>query len=142
VSSFVLMDPYWTLRTGSVPFWMTFNMGPSYRALERYLGAAQPFDEVHLMLFQHGVDAVDHPSGDEWERLLRSTGARWSTLGLHLDEHPLDFGHFARYDDALREHVAARFPLPAPLALDEFREFVHERGERGEVEIHDRQPAV
>lgn len=141
VTSFVLSDPYWVLRTGSVPFWMTFNMGPSFRALERYLRESEPYDEIHLMLFQHGVDAVDHPSGAEWGELLRSTGARTTTLGLRLDEHPLDFGHFARYDDALRRHVRARFPMPAPLTLDEVHEFLRDRPGRYRVTLDDHEPS-
>lgn len=56
VSSFVLLEPYWTLRTGSVPFWMTFNVEPSADALDAYLRDRERFDEIYLMLFQHGVD--------------------------------------------------------------------------------------
>src|SRR5438876_5656222 len=29
VESFIVMEPYWTIRTGSIPFWMVFNMAPS-----------------------------------------------------------------------------------------------------------------
>jgi hypothetical protein len=32
VESFILMEPWWALRTGSVPFWMVFNMEPSAQA--------------------------------------------------------------------------------------------------------------
>jgi hypothetical protein len=28
VEPFILIKPWWALRTGSVPFWMTFNTGP------------------------------------------------------------------------------------------------------------------
>jgi hypothetical protein len=42
VSSFVINDPYWTLRTGSVPYWMVFNMQPSLEALNRYLDDRPP----------------------------------------------------------------------------------------------------
>jgi hypothetical protein len=33
VESFVLLDPYWALRTGAVPFWMVFNVEPSAAGL-------------------------------------------------------------------------------------------------------------
>jgi hypothetical protein len=29
VESFILIEPWWALRTGSVAFWMVFNMEPS-----------------------------------------------------------------------------------------------------------------
>lgn len=45
VDSFILMEPYWTVRTGSVPFWMVFNKEPSLHALESYL-KNQSFDEM------------------------------------------------------------------------------------------------
>ena len=28
IESFILLEPYWALRTGSVPFWTKFNMEP------------------------------------------------------------------------------------------------------------------
>jgi hypothetical protein len=140
VSSFVLAEPYWTARTGSVPYWMTFNMGPSYRALEHYLDEAEPFDEIHLMLFQHGVDAVDFPPGDDWKRLLDKARRRGTTLGVRLDEHPLDFSHFAKYDDAIQAATPARYPLTAPLTLGDLREFLRERGDRYAVEFTDLTP--
>jgi hypothetical protein len=39
MANFILMEPYWTLRTGSVPFWTAFNAQPSAENLERYLKA-------------------------------------------------------------------------------------------------------
>ena len=39
VESFIVMEPFWTIRTGSVPFWMVFNKLPSAEALEQYLDA-------------------------------------------------------------------------------------------------------
>jgi hypothetical protein len=37
VSSFILLEPYWTIRTGSVPYWMVFNKEPSATDVESYL---------------------------------------------------------------------------------------------------------
>ena len=34
VDSFILMEPYWTTHTRSVPFWMVFNTEGSFQALE------------------------------------------------------------------------------------------------------------
>jgi hypothetical protein len=51
VESFIVMEPYGSVRTGSVPFWMVFNKQPSAQALETYLDASDPFDEIYMMLF-------------------------------------------------------------------------------------------
>jgi hypothetical protein len=50
VDSFILMDPWWTLRLGAVPFWVKFNTEGSAAALERHLDDAEPYDEIRLML--------------------------------------------------------------------------------------------
>jgi hypothetical protein len=135
VSSFVVMEPHSTLRTGSVPFWMKFNMQPSLEALDRYLDGVEPYDEIFLMLFQHGVEAAGLPSVDEWRRVLGRARTRGETLGATLDEFPLDFAQYARYDDAITSKIAARHPLPAPLTLDEVEEFLDRHGDRYELRL-------
>jgi len=47
VESFALMAPRWALRSGSVPFWLTFNTEPSAACLERYLDQAEPYRHPH-----------------------------------------------------------------------------------------------
>jgi hypothetical protein len=37
VESFIVMEPYWAIRGGLVPFWMVFNKQPSAQALAAYL---------------------------------------------------------------------------------------------------------
>jgi hypothetical protein len=130
VSSFVAMEPHWTLRTGSVPFWMTFNMEPSLRALEAYLRKSPTYDDVHLMLFQHGVEAAGLPTREQWQEVLGLAGRRGTTLGVDLDEHPMDFAHYAQYDDEIRRQIPARYPMPAPLRLDDLDRFLDEHGDR------------
>lgn len=136
LSSFVVMDPHSMLRTGSVPYWMTFNMQPSLDAAHTYLDHAEPYDEIHLMLFQHGVEAVGLPTKQQWRDLVARAERRGTTLGLDLDAYPLDFPHFARYDEAIREHIPSRHQLGAPLTLREFEEFLDEHGDRYAVEWH------
>jgi hypothetical protein len=58
LESFMLLEPWWTLRTGSVPFWMKFNSNFSAAAIERYLDEAAPYDDVHVMLFAHGSEGI------------------------------------------------------------------------------------
>lgn len=130
VESFLMVEPHWTLRTESVPYWMKFNMQPSLEALERYLSSTDPYDEIHLTLFQHGVDCVGLPPIDDWNRLIthhaRKKGA---FLGFDPDLYPRDFGALAGYQDAIQEDITARYPLPGPVSLDQFSRFVAERGE-------------
>src|SRR5205085_10170615 len=72
VESFVVLEPYWALRHGAVPFWMVFNTEPSAAALEHYLdGVNPPYDELDLMLFSHGVESVGLAPIERWRAILR-----------------------------------------------------------------------
>jgi hypothetical protein len=138
VQSFIALDPYWTLRTGSVPFWMRFNMEPSLEHVRDYLRDREPFDDIHLALFQHGVEAVGIPDGQRWRtEVLDQARRHGATLGADLDRFPADLAHYGRYHRRLRK-LAPRYPLPAPLSVDTFLEEAERlgRAEDGvEVEV-------
>jgi hypothetical protein len=82
VESVFIMEPYWILRTGSVPFWMKFNMEASLDYVHQYLDSTDPYDEIYLTLFQHGVDAVGLPSIDEWRTVFERARTR-AALARH-----------------------------------------------------------
>jgi hypothetical protein len=132
VSSFVVMDPWWTLRTGSVPYWLKFNTEPSADAIERYLDGADPYDEIHLMLFSHGVDAVGVVPKQRWQAILDRAKVSGRFAGVDPDEFPGDFAVFARYDRGIRA-IRARYPMPGPLPMERLERFVEERGDGYEV---------
>jgi hypothetical protein len=137
ITSFVVNMPYWTLRTGSVPFWMKFNMEPSAEAIERYLDASDPYDEIYLSLFQHGVEAVGLPPKERWQAILDRARVKGRTLGAELDEYPLDYPHFAKYEEALQAETPARYPIPAPLTLRDVERFLEEHPDRYAVELQE-----
>lgn len=125
VDSFVLMDPLLTLRTGSVPYWMTFNVEPDARRLEAYLNAEPPFDEIALMLFSHGVDSAGLAPISRWQALL-SRAARCGWLaGVDPRRYPRDFATFVRYHVALAR-IAERIPPLSPMDLAELDDFLAE----------------
>jgi hypothetical protein len=123
VESFILLEPFWALRTGSVPFWMKFNMEPSADCIEKYLDERPPFDEIYLMLFMHGVEAVGLPPIDRWRGVLTRARRRGRFIGVREDLYPRDFGALARYYQEIKT-IPSRYPLPGPLPLDRFAEFL------------------
>ena len=127
VDSFILMDPLWTLRLAAVPFWMKFNTDVSAAALEDYLADAKPYDEIHLMLFAHGVDSIGLTPIERWRALLARARRRGCFVGVDEKAYPADFAVFARYHPALRE-IPGRLPLPAPLSWAQFEAFARESG--------------
>jgi len=135
IESFVLLEPHWVLRTGSVPFWMTFNMKPSLERVQRYLDAVEPYDEIFLMLFAHGVNSVGLPPIEDWQKLVGRARVRGELLGLEPRTYPAHFAHFGRYSQVLRSRVPSRYPLPAPLPLEEVLGFLERHGPRHGVRV-------
>jgi hypothetical protein len=127
VDSFILMDPWWTLRLGAVPFWMKFNTEGSAAAVEHYLDDAEPYDEIHLMLFAHGVNSIGLTPIERWRTLLARARQRGCFVGVDEKAYPADFAVFARYHPALRE-IPGRFQPPAPLSWAQVEDFVRESG--------------
>lgn len=141
--SFIVMEPYWALRTGSVPFWMEFNMEPSLKAVHEYLdrSTTEPFEEIGLMLFNHGVEAVGLPTIDQWEALLQRATREGYWLGAQPDEFPLDYAQFARYHAHLKK-IPSRHPLPLTLDLETFERFVDERRNLYDVRLEEELPGT
>jgi hypothetical protein len=117
VESFILLEPYWTLRTGSVPFWMVFNKEPSAQALAAYLDRVEPFDEIAMMLFSHGVESVGLVRIAQWRALLGRARRRGVFIGVDERTFPRDFAAFVRYHHDLLRKIRSRHPLPPPLPL-------------------------
>jgi hypothetical protein len=133
VESFILLEPWWTLRTGAAPFWMVFNKEPSLAALERYLDGAEPFDEIALTLFSHGVDSVGLPSIERWAAVLDRARHEGRFVGVDRKAFPRDFAVFLRFHRDLAA-MTARCPMPAPLTLAGLDAFLRSNGQRFAVE--------
>jgi hypothetical protein len=140
VESFIVLEPWWALRTGSAPFWMKFNKEPSLRWVHQYLDTADPFDEIYLMLFSHGVDSVGLPSIEEWRSVPRRARKRGHFVGVDEQRFPRDFGVFARYHPDLARKVLARYPIPGPLELSQLDTFLAQASGRYPVHWIDHWP--
>jgi hypothetical protein len=125
VESFIVMEPRWAVRTGSVPFWMVFNKQPSAERLERYLDSGDPYDEINLMLFSHGVESVGLVPIERWRSILQRARQRGRFIGVDEQAFPRDFATFVRYYTDLKQ-IPARYPPPAPLALSQLDAFLEE----------------
>jgi hypothetical protein len=115
---FFLVEPTWTLRTSSVPFWTSFSVEPAARALEAYLDRSPPFDEIYATLFQHGVESIGIADVARWQSLLERARVRSGFLGFSPQRFPRDFTAFVRFHRDL-ERVAPHFPLPPRLPLQD-----------------------
>ncbi|MER5387586.1 hypothetical protein [Saccharopolyspora sp. NPDC002686] len=125
VESFLLLEPWWTLRTGSVPFWMAFNTEGSHRALRDYLDT-RTFDEIRLMLFSHGTESIGLMGIEGWQELVARAQQRGTLLGVDRRAFPRDFAGLVRAHRELSE-VRPCWELPTPHRLAEVEPSLWER---------------
>jgi hypothetical protein len=135
IESFLILEPQWVLRTGSVPYWMKFNMIPSAEAAERYLANSDPYDYINLTLFSHGVEAVGLATIDRWQKILDMAQKEGNFIGVDPDEFPLDFGVLARYYTDMKRKIPSRYPMPGPLLFQSFLKFYQAHKDQYEITI-------
>jgi hypothetical protein len=110
VTSFLIMDPALSIRTGLVPYWALFGTRPSLDRLAGYLSDTAPYDDIALTLFPHGVESIGLPGIGEWWTAL--TCARQTGRLLAVDP-----GHYPRHFRALTgfHRELSRLPSVPPL---------------------------
>jgi hypothetical protein len=138
--SFVLFEPEWTLRTGSVPYWSFFAVEAAAARLEAYLNGVEPYDDIHLMLFSHGIDSIGLAPIERWQAILDRARQHGSFLGVDVQAFPQDFATFVRYHDEV-QNISHRYPLPEAAPLEQFEEFLRQRESRYAVTWDDYAPS-
>lgn len=124
--SFLLMDPWWTIRTGSVPFWLSFATEGSLQAAHEYLDRTGTFDELRLMLFSHGTDSIGLAAFGEWQQLLQRARKIGTALGADRRAFPRDFAVLARAHRALAQ-MRHLHPMPQPLPWNDVETLLQDR---------------
>ncbi|CAL9657603.1 hypothetical protein SUDANB176_06859 [Streptomyces sp. enrichment culture] len=114
VESFLLLEPWWTLRTGSVPYWSVFGTQASRAAVEAYLDTCDPYDEIRVLLFNHGTDSIGLAGAHDWQRTAARARKIGVLTGVDASAYPRDFASFVRAHRELSK-IRARCPLPPPL---------------------------
>jgi hypothetical protein len=134
VESFVLVDPYWVLRAGTVPYWITFNAEPGVERLAAYLDRADPYAVIEATLISNGTRTPGVVGPDELSPVLDRASSSGHLAGVDARRFPTDLAVFARYRDTLRS-ARPRWPLPAPLTVGELEEFTSSASGRYRVSV-------
>ncbi|WP_232665633.1 hypothetical protein [Pseudonocardia sp. TRM90224] len=116
VPSFVLGDPWRTISTAGVPFWTFFSVQAALRALDDHLARSEPYRQVDILQFQHGVRSAGIATPEQWAGVARRHGAQPRLVGLDPRRFPHDIATIARYGPALAEREPARRPW-TPMAV-------------------------
>ncbi|WP_436345398.1 hypothetical protein [Natronorubrum sp. FCH18a] len=120
VQSFALVEPWWTIRTGSVPYWAAFNTESDADFLEEYLENTEQYDEIRATLFGHGVESAGLASTDRWLEVLSRARDEYGFVGVDADEFPYDVETHVRYHRDLPDEIEARHAHLPPLSFDRF----------------------
>ncbi|MEX2592331.1 MAG: hypothetical protein WD426_06125 [Anditalea sp.] len=134
VGTFFLMDPYWTLKTGSVPFWLAFNGKPSADYLNEYLKKAAAFENIYLLPFSHGIDGMGLASEEYLRSILSHARSKGEFIGAEPGKYPYDFGIYARFEKTLQKKIATRIPDGEKLRIDQLEKFIQHSKGKYEVE--------
>jgi hypothetical protein len=133
VECFNILESWWTLRTGSVPFWVVFNMEGSASSLERYVTTTTPYQSIYVMLFSHGVKGPGLASVERWRSIMKHAKSG-TFIGFDEQKYPKDMSVFVRYNREIRQKIKERYPMPEPLPLEQLSHFIKESASRFRVE--------
>jgi hypothetical protein len=123
--SFMLFEPWWTLRTASVPYWSFFAVEAAAARLDAYLDGVEPYDDIHLMLFSHGIESIGLAPIERWQAILARARQHGSFIGVDEQAFPQDFATFVRYHDEM-QNIPDRYPLPEAVHLEQFQDFLRQ----------------
>lgn len=129
VETYAQWDPFWVLRTASVPYWLNFHTQPERAALEGYLDQTRPFDHIHINLLSHGVRSPGVVPVQDWADLAQYHARKeGNVIGVDEDAYPLDAGSTLRFSKAFAD-IPTRQQLPAPLTIADVDAFAAEHTE-------------
>ena len=135
VESFTVHAPLLTIRKGSIPYWLFFNVDPAADILEEYLKASPPFEEIYMMILSHGKDSLGHTSVERWRSLMDYAKSRHDFVGVDEEKYPKDLAVYARYSPDFKKKIEEEYPLPPPLSLRQLVEFGKTTGAKYKVSI-------
>lgn len=124
-TTFSQIDPWWALRTGSIPLWLSFTAETDADRLDAYLDAQpEPVAELYLSLFSHGVDSWGLATPDRWRQSLSRSTDTGAFLGTDPSAYPFDFSSYVKYHSDIPRRISERVPLVAPIGGERLAEWV------------------
>jgi hypothetical protein len=134
---FALLEPWWTINTRSIPYWLVFNTQISAFKLERYLETRRAFDELFLLLMSNGIVGVGQVSTRVWREILSRAGQRGEFVGVDEKKFPADIGSFLMYHNRLEKMNCRRYGPLSPMTVEEVELFFRQNVSACEVTLTD-----
>eukprot|EP00026_Physarum_polycephalum_P001444 Phypoly_transcript_01445.p1 GENE.Phypoly_transcript_01445~~Phypoly_transcript_01445.p1 ORF type:complete len:553 (-),score=92.02 Phypoly_transcript_01445:899-2557(-) len=142
ISSFILMEPFHTLRMGLIPFWTAFSVETCADDVENYLKEqmqeGNPIATAFSFLFSHGTESLGIATLDRWRAILKSNKNVTTPppvtdevfIGVDTECFPKDFASVVNYNPDLKRRISERFAMPPNMQFAFFENFVAKNGEK------------
>jgi hypothetical protein len=117
VDSFILTQPYWAMRTSSVPLWLVSTSERSVERLRDYLDQSEPWAEIRLVLYQQGTRSMGLAPLERWREQLARAQRRASTMALPPGQHPASPVTAVSLERAFAR-LEPQLPLPAQMPME------------------------
>lgn len=125
IDSFAQIEPWWMLKTGSVPYWLPFMTNAEAQSLDKYLETTAPYDQIYVSLFSHGLESIGLAPPDRWRSIMDRAREYSDFLGTNPEKYPADYSTYVRYNNAFQEEISERYPLVEPVPLERVKTFIH-----------------
>jgi hypothetical protein len=140
IGTFTRLDPYRTLRTGSVPYWTRFSSEAQVKMLEEYLKDHDRYDEIYLMRYIQGIEGIGFAGAGRWQQVLASAAKKSEVLGYGYETDSIDHALMTGLNTELENAIASRYDVPGPLGFGAFSGFIREARDKFRVKFIDDVP--
>lgn len=137
VEMFFLVEPYWMLRSGAVPYWLLFNTEPDLDRLREWLDHTDPFARIDMTLLSTAIDPIGMVSPARWRDEVLARAPAGGFPGMDVRRYPYDLGSLARYHHALKRAARRRQVSPQSMAPEFAEAFIRAHGPRHGVRWQD-----
>jgi hypothetical protein len=121
--NYIVHEPYWNLRTGSVPFWLKSDSSSSAQWLGEYLGKTKPYDEIFMMLHSEGMNTLNAASKERWNEILQKAEKKHDYIGQEEEGFQAGTKSFMLSNSDLKKKILSRYSFSIPLSIDQLLEF-------------------
>lgn len=135
VGTFFLVEPFLTLDSLSIPYWLCFNAKCSVDTLKAYLASAAPFDYIYLMPFSHGVKGPGLATIEDYTAMLKFAQKKGEFIGSDTALYPFDFGIYFRYDKDLRKKLVPGLRPNSKFRIENLKTFHAQHPEKSKVRL-------
>jgi hypothetical protein len=131
IECFALLSPWWTARTGSIPFWIAFNTQRSMESFKRYIEKQnRNYAQIFAMIMPNAVEGIGLVPVAQWLKVMKKYAVKSGLIGTDEKVYPYDIGTFIKYYKDLQIKIKERHYMPRTLGVNDFFTFIKKNKRR------------